>query len=227
MRMGRMRTWLASTKASNTERPCSRNCSTKTIRTIALVTTTPMSSKNPMRADRLSVRPVTVKAIRAPTIARGRLITTTKGLRSEPRVATITRYTRATPIAIAMKTSSNPSAICRKIPPVLTSTDGGRSKASILACSATPTALVSSDSIPPVMLADRSPSNLLIDTGPFSNAISLRAPSFSRPNGPSMFSDFSLLMSATSSGSPRTTTSIVSPSSSTSDTVSPTVYRAT
>ena len=51
---------------------------------------------------RLNARPVTVSAINAPTTAKGILSTTMNGSRSEPRVATITRYTRAKPMAMAI-----------------------------------------------------------------------------------------------------------------------------
>ena len=68
---------------------------------MALVTTMPTRSKKPIIAERLSVRSVMSRARSAPTIARGRLSTMMKGVRSAPRLPTMTRYTSTTPTAIA------------------------------------------------------------------------------------------------------------------------------
>ena len=53
-----------------------------------------------------------------------------------------------------MKMSSKPSAICWKMPPVVTTTPGGRSIASTLACTSIPMARASSAVRAPVILAD-------------------------------------------------------------------------
>ena len=68
---------------------------------MALVTTMPTRSRKPINAGRLNDRSVITSAISAPTTASGILSTTMNGIFNEPSVATITRYTRETPMAIA------------------------------------------------------------------------------------------------------------------------------
>ena len=80
-----------SIRAEYTSIPLSLSCLTKVINTMALVTTTPINKRNPIRADRLRVRSEIVRATSAPTIARGRLKTMINGSRIEPRVVTITK----------------------------------------------------------------------------------------------------------------------------------------
>ena len=105
IRIGLKRIRPPSISASYTSIPRSRSCSTNVSSTIALVTTMPISSRNPISADKLSVRPVISSASSAPDMASGRLNTITNGVRSDPSVATITKYTSTIPAAIATKTS--------------------------------------------------------------------------------------------------------------------------
>ena len=194
---------------------------------MALVTTTPIRRSSPISADRLRVRSVTARAVIAPTTARGRLSTTTKGSRSDPRLATITRYTRTTPMPIARKTSWNPSSICSNIPPLSTFTPAGRARAAITWSTSAPTAWVSLAVICPWMLAERSRSNRLMLTGPCRMPMSLMDPSLTVPAGPEISRSFSWSRSCASSGWPRTTMSRVCSSMSAVVTSLPIMNRLT
>ena len=149
--------------------------------TIALVTTMPMSSRTPIMAASPRARSVTVSATITPTRARGSVRMMTNGFRRLPKAATMTRYTRMMPTAIAVNMAWKPSAMSAKIPPLLTATPGGRSSAAIFSSTRTPTACVSSETISAMMLADRRPSVRLMDTGPSRNTGSARSPRGGRP----------------------------------------------
>ena len=100
MRIGRSRTRPPAISASVTDIPRSRNCSTKAINTMALVTTMPISSSSPIMAGSPRERPVMASATVTPINARGRLVMMMNGFRNEPRLPTITRYIRIIPMAI-------------------------------------------------------------------------------------------------------------------------------
>ena len=103
IRIGRKRTRPPVMSASVTDIPLSLSCSTKAMRTMALVTTIPMSSSRPIMAGRPRVRPVIARATSTPMRAKGRLVTMTIGFLRDPRLATITKYIRMIPIAIERK----------------------------------------------------------------------------------------------------------------------------
>ena len=189
-----------------------------------MVTTMPTRSKKPIIAERLSVRSVMSRARSAPTIARGRLSTMMKGVRSAPRLPTMTRYTSTTPTAIARKTSWKPSLICSKKPPLSMEMPGGTSsRVAIIRSTSTPTARVSSATISPVILAERSPSKRKMLSGAFLMPMLAMRPSFTGPAGLSILSSFSLSMSSTSARSPRMTMSTVLPVMSISEICLPTM----
>ena len=93
MRIGRSLIRPPSISASYTLKPRCLSCSTNAMSTIAFVTTMPIRSRMPIMAGSPSDLPVMASAARAPISASGRLVTITNGFLSEPRPATITRYT--------------------------------------------------------------------------------------------------------------------------------------
>ena len=76
--------------------------------------------------------------------AKGRVVTMTTGFLRDPRLATMTKYTRTTPTAIEMKMAWNPSAMSANIPPLVMDTPGGSDNATIFLSISRPTCCVSS-----------------------------------------------------------------------------------
>ena len=91
IRIGRNRCRPPSMRASCTLRPRSRYCSTRSSKTIALVTTIPVSIRMPINPGRDSDVLVTTRATMAPVAANGIETRSTSGLSSERKVATMIR----------------------------------------------------------------------------------------------------------------------------------------
>ena len=89
MRIGRTRVRPPSMSASWVDIPFARSRSTRSSRTIALVTTIPISIRNPMSALTPSGLPVKYSAGSAPIVASGRLNRMMNGVISELNVSTI------------------------------------------------------------------------------------------------------------------------------------------
>ena len=70
-RMGRRRTRAPVMSASRTGMPLARNCSTKAMSTMALVTTMPMRSRMPIMAGSPKARPVMARDTSTPISAKG------------------------------------------------------------------------------------------------------------------------------------------------------------
>ena len=136
------------------------------MRTIALVTTNPISNNNPIIEGSPKALPVTARPTKAPIAASGKLNRITNGFLNEPRLPTITKYTRIILIAIAKKISRNPSSISAKMPPDTIETPGFRfSIIKAISLISIPTFRVSSAVISPLIVADLRPSVLAMVIG--------------------------------------------------------------
>ena len=91
MRMGRRRLRAPSVTASASGRPARRYWLTRSMSTIALVTTMPTSMSTPMSAGTPSGVPVSSSASSAPVAANGTETSRISGCSSDRNVATITR----------------------------------------------------------------------------------------------------------------------------------------
>ena len=115
-------------------------------------------------------------------------------------------------MAMAMKTDWKTSAMSAKMPPLETLTPGGSCSAAIFSSTRLPMACASSPMMAPVMLADRTPSVRLMETGPSRITSSASSPRGAEPVGPATMREPIALSPPAVRGSPESATLSDSPS---------------
>ncbi len=185
IRIGRSRCLPPSTTASTTGRPCLRYWLMRSISTIALVTTMPMSISMPIIAGTPMGVPVATSRPIAPVAANGMETSRISGWMSERNVATSTMKTIAMAASMARPSLAKASFWSEETPPISTVAPLGSVffTLSILLWRAAETAPVLSPVGLAVIVAARAPSIRVIWTGPGTVLTSAMSPSRTLPAG--------------------------------------------
>ncbi len=125
MRIGRRRRRVPCSTASSRVAPASRSRFTRSISTMAFVTTMPMSMSRPIRAGSPRAVCVTSRPMMAPVAANGMEMSSTSGPRKLRKVATITSSTSMIAASIARPSCPNASSCCSAAPPCSNCTPAG------------------------------------------------------------------------------------------------------
>ncbi len=192
IRIGRSRCRPPSRTASTTPYPWARYWLIRSISTIALVTTMPISISMPIIAGTPIGVPVATRRPIAPVAANGMDTSRISGWTSERKVATSSMNTMATAASIARNRLVNASSWSAVTPPISAVAPAGSFSASSFFVRSALTAPVLSPVGFAVIVAARWPSIRVIDTGPSTS--STVATSLSRASGPtgSLFSSSSV-----------------------------------
>ena len=181
IRIGRRRRVPPAIVASWALRPFSRYWLTRSTRTMAFVTTMPMSISTPMSEATPSGMPVTICRRIAPVAANGTEMRSSSGWRSDLKVATMTTYTIRMAASSASPSWLKASAWSVATPPRLARAAEGRSAASIasvtdaVACERLSVAGVT------VTVAVRVPPSVVIEVGPWASSTTATSDSGTGP----------------------------------------------
>lgn len=160
----------------------------RSISTIALVTTMPISISMPIIAGTPIGVPVATSRPIAPVAANGMETSRISGWISDRKVATSSMKTIAMAASMARPRFLKASSSSEETPPMVAVAPSGRSRALIFDWSVVLTAPVLSPVGRAVMVAARWPSIRVIETGPGTSFTSAMVPSFTLPSGRSFSS---------------------------------------
>ncbi len=171
----------SSSTASTTPYPCLRYWLMRSISTIALVTTMPISISMPIIAGTPIGVPVTSSRPIAPVAANGMETSRISGWASERKVPTRSMKTIAIAASIARPRLRNASSWSSVTPPISAVAPAGSVSPSIFCWSSVPTAPVLSPVGVAVTVAARWPSMRVMETGPSTSSTVATSLSFTGP----------------------------------------------